>query len=77
MIQQKTTLHLDLTAAQKAQIWAATGREVNALELRLQGGLEPATGPEGAVEPEIPAGPDQEPAPEPAVIRRECDGSGR
>jgi hypothetical protein len=42
--------------AQKAQIWAATGREVNVLELRLQDWLEPAGGPEGAVEPQTRQG---------------------
>jgi hypothetical protein len=63
---QQKTIHLELTEAQKAQIWAATGREVNVLELRLQDGLEPAAGHEGVVEPQIPAGPDREPAPEPA-----------
>jgi hypothetical protein len=70
MPQQKTTIHLELTEAQTAQIWAATGREVNVLELRLQGWLEPAAGHGGAVEPQIPAGPDKEPAPEPASRSR-------
>jgi hypothetical protein len=73
MSQPKTTLHLALTMAQKEQIWAATGRVVNVLELRLSGGLEAAAGPEGAAEPELPAVPDQEPAPEPTMIRKESD----
>ncbi len=77
MPQPKTTIRLELTAAQKAQIWAATGRDVNALELRLPDRGEMLAGPEGAAEPECPAWPDQEPAPEPKVIRRESDESGR
>jgi hypothetical protein len=34
---EKTRIRLDLTERQKAQIRQATGREVNTLELRLQG----------------------------------------
>ena len=69
---QKTTIQLELTGAQKAHAptaWvpgAATGRSVNVLDLRLQGGLEPAAGQEGEAEPEIPARPDKKPVPEPA-----------
>jgi hypothetical protein len=72
MPQQKTTIHLELTEAQKAQIWAATGREVNVLELRLQDGLEPAAGHEGAVEPELPATPHEGWGPEPATAAGSC-----
>jgi hypothetical protein len=63
MPQQKTTIQLELTLAQKAQIRAATGRDVNVLELRLQDWLELSTVQNGAAEREIPARPDEEPAP--------------
>jgi hypothetical protein len=48
-------IRLELTEAQKEQVRAATGREVNVLELRLQAGREPAAGAEAAAAPEIPA----------------------
>jgi hypothetical protein len=73
----KTTLHLELTAAQKAQIRAATGRNVNVLELRLQDWLEPGDGQEGAAEPESPVGRFEELPPAPPVIRSASDESGR
>jgi hypothetical protein len=58
---RRTTVRLELTEAQKEQMRAAIGREVNVLELRLQGGPEPAGGLEGAAAPEIPIGPGKEP----------------
>jgi hypothetical protein len=58
-------IRLKLTEDQKEQIRAATGREVNVLELRLQGWPGLASGPKGAAAPEIPIGPDKEPAYEP------------
>jgi hypothetical protein len=54
------TIRLELTEAQKAQIRGATGREVNVLELRLQGLPEPAKGQDGAPRLSNPAGPDSE-----------------
>jgi hypothetical protein len=48
MPQPKTTLRIELTTAQQAQIREATGQRVNVLELRLPGGLEPTAGQEGA-----------------------------
>jgi hypothetical protein len=37
MSKPKTTIQIELTKTQKEQIWAATGRNVNVLALRLQG----------------------------------------
>jgi hypothetical protein len=60
------TIRLELTGEQKAQIRAATGRDVTRLELRLQALTEPTEGQDGTAEPETAAGPDQEPAPGPS-----------
>jgi hypothetical protein len=60
----KITIRLELTTAQKVLVRAATGRDVNVLELRLQSGPEPAAGPAGAAEPEILMWPDGESSPE-------------
>ena len=51
-------IRLELTKAQKEQVREATGREVNVLELRLQGLPEPAEGQEGAPCVDNPAGQD-------------------
>jgi hypothetical protein len=72
MPQPKTTIQLELTGAQKAQIRAATGRNVNVLELRLQDWLEPAAGQEVAAEPELPATPHEGWGPEPATAAGSC-----
>jgi hypothetical protein len=57
---RRTTIRLELTKAQKVQIRAATGREVDVLELRLQDLPEPAEVPEGAPRLNNPAGQDNE-----------------
>jgi hypothetical protein len=60
------TIRLELTGEQKEQVRAATGREVNRLELRLREEPEPAADPEGAALPWAAAGPAGEPAAEPS-----------
>jgi hypothetical protein len=57
-------IRIELTETQKELIRQATGREVKWLELRLQGGPEPAAEPEGAAEPDMPTGPVKWPGPE-------------
>jgi hypothetical protein len=42
-------IRLELTECQKLQIREATGRQVNSLELRLQGLPEPAAPPESVL----------------------------
>jgi hypothetical protein len=69
MPQQKTTIQLKPTGAQKAQIRAATGRNVSVLELRLHDWLKARIGREGAAEPQFPTGSDGESSPEPAAGR--------
>ena len=47
---QRARMRLELTERQKEQIRKATGRQVNWLELRLQGLPEPAEPPAGEEE---------------------------
>ena len=68
------TIRLKLTGTQKAQIRAATGREVNWLELRFQSGPELEADPSGAAALKPPAEPHQGTAPEPP--RRPASGAG-
>jgi hypothetical protein len=47
----RTRIRLELTERQKEQIWKATGRTVNSLDLGLEGLPEPAESPDDTEEP--------------------------